>query len=166
MIAPRPYLLRPGEGDSVWSLGGRFTTKLRDVDVDGRFALVEALATRATEPPLHIHHREHEAWYVLDGQLTLHVADAVLTATTGAFAFAPMGIPHTFTVDVEPTRVLVFAAPAGFERFATELGVPAVGDEPPPGLALPGLDVLGPVAERYGIEIVGPPLRALDERVG
>ena len=157
--ARRAYLLRPGEGESVWSLGGRFTTKVRDIDVDGRFALVEVLATRASEPPLHIHHREHEAWYVLEGQLTLHVADDVLTATSGSFAFAPMGIPHAFTVDVEPTRVLIFATPAGFERFANDLGVPAVSDDPPAGLSVPGPDILGPAAARYGIEIVGPPIR-------
>ena len=83
----------------------------------------------------------------------------MLEATTGAFVLAPMGIPHTFTVDTEPTRVLVFASPAGFEQFALELGEPATSDEPPPGLAVPAPDVLGPIAQRYGIEVVGPPKR-------
>ena len=55
--------------------------------------------------------------------------------------------------------VLVFASPAGFEHFAMELGEPAVSDDRPPDLAIPGPDVLGPVAERYGIEVVGPPMR-------
>jgi hypothetical protein len=54
----------------------------------------------------------------------------------------------------------VFASPAGFERFALDLGHPATGDDPPPGMDMPGPDVLGPVAERYGIEVVGPPVRA------
>jgi quercetin dioxygenase-like cupin family protein len=126
-----------------------------------QFALVEAVAFRTTEPPLHIHHREDEAWYVLDGQMTFYVGDDTMTATAGTFVFAPRGIPHTFTVDIEPTRVLVFAAPAGFERFALELGAEATSDVPPPGLAVPGPDVLGPVAERYGIDVIGPPRRAL-----
>jgi mannose-6-phosphate isomerase-like protein (cupin superfamily) len=150
-----------GEGVSVWSLGGRFTMKLTANDSLDQFALVEAVAFRTTEPPLHIHHREDEAWYVLDGQMTFYVGDDTMTATAGTFVFAPRGIAHTFTVDVEPTRVLVFAAPAGFERFALELGGEATSDVPPPGLAVPGPDVLGPVAERYGIEVVGPPRRAL-----
>jgi quercetin dioxygenase-like cupin family protein len=157
--APRAYLLRPGEGPSVWSLGGRFTTKLGRADGEPGFAVIEAVAFRTTEPPLHIHHREHEAWYVLDGQMTLRVGDQTLVVDRGCFAFAPRGIPHAFTVDVEPTRVLVFASPAGFEGFAAELGVPASGDVPPPDLALPVPEVLGPVAARYGIEVVGPPLR-------
>jgi quercetin dioxygenase-like cupin family protein len=156
---PRPYLLRPGEGASIWSLGGRFTTKADSDATGGGFALIEATASRRTEPPLHIHHREHEAWYVLDGQLTFHVGDEVLTATSGSLAFAPMGIPHAFTVDVEPTRLLLLATPAGFERFAADLGVPAVDDVEPVGLAVPGPEILGPVAERYGIEVIGPPIR-------
>lgn len=87
------FRLGPGEGPSVWSLGARFTTKVGDDDSEGRFALVEALAFRSTEPPLHIHHREDGAWYVLDGAMTFHVADRVLEATTGSFVYAPMGIP-------------------------------------------------------------------------
>lgn len=145
----------------MWSLGGRFTMKVTDRESLSRFALVEALAFRATEPPLHIHHHEDEAWYILSGQMTFYVGDAAMTAGPGAFVFAPRGIAHTFTVDIEPTRVLVFASPAGFERFAVELGDDATSDAPPPGLAVPGPDVLGPVAERYVIEVVGPPHRAL-----
>ena len=160
MSGRKPFLLKKGEGQSVWSLGGRFTLKVGEGDVSGRFALVETLAFRSTEPPLHIHHKEDEAWYILDGHMTFYVGDEVIEADAGSFVFAPSGIAHTFTVDIEPTRVLVFASPAGFERFALELGEPATSDQPPAGLAVPGSDVLGPVAGRYGIEVVGPPHRA------
>ena len=160
MAETRAFLSRPGEGGSIWSLGGHFTTKAGKDDGAGQFALLEAIAFRTTEPPMHIHHREDEAWYVLDGQMTFHVGGQVLVAGPGSFAFAPRGIAHAFTVDVEPTRVLILAAPAGFERFAVELGQPATSQEPPPDLAVPPPDVLGPIAERYGIEVVGPPIRA------
>ncbi len=153
------FVLQPGEGRSVWSLGGRFTIKLDGDRTDKRFSLIEALAFRATEPPLHVHHKEDEAWYVLEGQMTFYVAGAVFKAPTGAFVFGPRGVPHTFTVDVEPTRVLVFASPGGFEKFALDLGHPATNNVPPTGLSIPGPEVLGPVAERYGIEVVGPPIR-------
>jgi mannose-6-phosphate isomerase-like protein (cupin superfamily) len=155
----QPFLLGAGEGESVWSLGGRFTTKLGGAHAEDRFTLVEALAFRSTEPPLHIHHREDEAWYVLDGQMTFYIGEQVLEARTGSFVFAPRGTPHTFTVDVEPTRVLVFASPAGFEQFALELGAPALDDQPPEDLQVPPPEVLGPAAERYGIDVVGPPRR-------
>lgn len=156
---PRPYLLRPGEPGAIWSLGGHLTTKAASEATDGAFGLVEAVAFRSTEPPLHVHHREHEAWYVLSGRMTFQVGEETLVASAGCFAFAPMGIPHAFTVDEEPTRVLVITTPAGFEGFAAELGVPALSEVPPNDLVLPSPDVLGPVASRYGIEVVGPPLR-------
>ena len=155
----RPFLRRPRDPGALWSLGGRFTTLADTGDTAGAFALIEALAGPGTEPPLHVHHREHEAWYVLDGQLTFRVGDEELVATPGSFAFAPRGIAHAFTVDIEPSRVLILASPSGFEGFAAELGVPAIGDAMPADLALPGPEVFGPVAERYGIEVVGPPLR-------
>jgi mannose-6-phosphate isomerase-like protein (cupin superfamily) len=161
MTLRRPIIVRAGEGQSVWSLGGRFTVKLDGDGAAGRFSIVESVASRATEPPLHIHHREDEAWFVLDGHMTFYVDGAPYKAGTGTFVLAPQGVPHTFTVDTEPTRVLVFAAPSGFERFALELGVPADSDAMPAGLAMPEQDVLGPVAERFGIEVVGPPWRAL-----
>ncbi|HEY8823763.1 MAG TPA: quercetin 2,3-dioxygenase [Candidatus Limnocylindria bacterium] len=161
MSGRKPYLLKKGQGQSVWSLGGRFTVKVAEANADGRFSLVEALAFRSTEPPLHIHHREDEAWYILDGHMTFYVGDEAIEAEAGSFVFAPSGIAHTFTVDVEPTRVLVFASPAGFEHFALELGEPATSDKPPAGLAVPAPDVLGPVGQRYGIEVVGPPHRLI-----
>jgi quercetin dioxygenase-like cupin family protein len=153
------FLVRAGEGDAVWSIGGRFTRKVGGADSADRLSILEAIVTRTSEPRRHIHHREDEAFYVLDGQLSFHVGDAVLTAVAGSLAFAPMGIPHTFTVDIEPSRILVITSPSGFEGFVFDLGVPATGDEPPPGLSLPAPEVILPIAERYGIEIVGPTIR-------
>lgn len=46
-------------------------------------------------------------------------------------------------------------------HIAAELGVPAVSLQVPAGLSLPAPEVLGPIAERFGIEVVGPPLRLL-----
>lgn len=158
-MASDGFVVPPGGGRSVWSLGGRFTEKLPGDAVDGRLSILEVLATRAAEPPRHIHHREDELWYVLDGQMTFQVGERTLQAPAGAFAFAPKGVAHAFTIDVEPTRVLILASPSGFERFALELGVPATDDEMPAGLTLPGPEILGPVAARYDIEIVGPPIR-------
>ena len=154
------FLVGPHEGESVWSIGGRFTRKVGGSDSAGRMSILEAVVTRSAEPRRHIHHREDEAFYILEGQLSLHVGETVLTAPAGALAFGPMGIPHTFTVDIEPSRILVITSPSGFEGFIFDLGVPATDDEPPAGLSLPPREVILPIAERYGIEIVGPTIRA------
>jgi mannose-6-phosphate isomerase-like protein (cupin superfamily) len=158
-VASRPAALAAGQGESVWSLGGRFTVKADSELTEGRLALVESVAYRSTEPPLHVHTREDEAWYVLDGAMTFFVGDEAYPATAGSFVYAPMGIPHTFTVDAEPTRVLVLAAPAGFEHFALELGAPTDTDAPPADAEMPSPEVLGAVGDRYGIQVVGPPRR-------
>lgn len=102
-------------GDGVNSLVSWRTLRveLSGADAGDRFSVTEALAFQTTEPPLHIHHNEDEAWYILEGHMTFHTADQVLEAPAGAFVFGPRGVPHTFTVDAEPTRVLVFASPAG-----------------------------------------------------
>jgi quercetin dioxygenase-like cupin family protein len=159
IVRREAFHLGPGEGVSVWSLGGRFTVKLDAEASAGQFAVVEALAWRSTEPPVHIHRNEDEAWYILDGAMTFYVDAEVFPATTGSFVYAPRGRPHGFTVDIEPTRVLVFASPSGFEHFALEVGEPATSDEPPADLSVPPPEVLGPIGHRYGIEIVGPPIR-------
>ena len=156
----RPFLLKSGEGDSFWSTNGRFTTKVGAADGAGQLALLESVLFPGMEPGMHIHHREDEAFYVLEGQLTFHCAGDVLIAEAGSFVFAPRGLPHTFLVDGERARVLVLAAPAGFESFVRELGVPTESDTPPDGWDRPGRELIMSVAERHGIEIVGPPLRA------
>ena len=112
----RPYLLKAGEGESGCAAGARFTMTVTNGAADGHFALVEALAFRAAEPPLHTHRHEDEAWYVLDGKMTFYVGDEAFEGAAGPFVFAPRGIPHTFTIDVEPTRLLLLVSPAGFER--------------------------------------------------
>ena len=58
---------------AFWSLGGLFDIKAAGTDTRNQYSVFEALMTKLAEPPLHIHHREDEAWYVLDGKLTLHV---------------------------------------------------------------------------------------------
>ena len=52
------------------------------------------------------------------------MGDEVLDAPAGTFVFAPRGLPHNFTVDIEPTRVLALVSPAGFEHFTVEVGEP------------------------------------------
>src|SRR5437867_12503694 len=93
----QPFVLNKADRQSVWSLGGRLTLKVTEGDADRRFSLVEALAFRSTEPPLHIHHHEDEAWYILDGQMTFYVGDEVLEAMAGTFVYAPSGLAHSFT---------------------------------------------------------------------
>lgn len=46
--------------------------------------------------PLHVHHQDDEAWYVLEGTLRFRVADAVFEAPAGSAVSAPKGTPHAY----------------------------------------------------------------------
>ena len=115
-------------------------------------------AATGHQPPPHVHHREDEAFYVLEGELTLHTGDDTVTLRPGAFCNALRGVPHTFRVTSgAPARWLVVSSPAGFDAFVAEFGVPAAAKELPVLDGAPDVERLVAVAARHGIEILGPP---------
>ena len=120
----------------------------------GDCGLVEATGRRGNMPPLHVHHRDDETFYVLEGRLTLFAAGAEpLELTAGEAGFARRGIPHTYRVESDDVRYLVIGSPAGFESFAREAGEPAEADEPPPPERPLDPVALAECAERYGIDL-------------
>lgn len=46
--------------------------------------------------PLHVHHNDDEAWYVLEGSLRFRIADAIFEVGPGGAALAPKGTPHAY----------------------------------------------------------------------
>ena len=151
----RPFAMAPDAGRAYWSLGGLFNIKAAGTDTRDGFALCEAIMTKMADAPLHVHHGEDEAWYVLEGKITFHVGEQVLEAGPGTFVFAPKDVPHRFSVDIEPTRVLVIASPGGgFEKVVEEGGVAA---EQAQGPLLPDPQKLMELGEKYRFEILGPP---------
>ena len=94
--------------------------------------MIEHLAPQGHGSPLHIHTREDEWFYVLEGELTFWVDGQVSVAPAGSFVFGPKGLPHTFIVSSEMARFLLVTEPAGFERFTRALGQPAERPRDPP----------------------------------
>ena len=64
---PKPYALDAGEGTAHWFFGSLVTVKAASEDTGGRFALTEFVNPPSFASPLHVHHDEHEAFYVLEG---------------------------------------------------------------------------------------------------
>lgn len=153
-----PIVAGPGEGEALWFLGVLATIKSSSESTGGAFAVIEHLAPRGSGSPLHVHSREDEWFYVIEGELTLWVDGETIVAPAGSFVFGPKGIPHTFLVSSDEARFLLAAAPAGFEDFMRAVGGPAERPEIPPEATEPP-DVAGltAVAAQFGIEIVGPP---------
>jgi quercetin dioxygenase-like cupin family protein len=141
---------------SVWYNGSLMTFLATGEETHGQFALIEAIARRGNVPPPHIHHREEETFYVLEGEMTFSVGGQTIKATPGIMACLPRDVAHSFVIDSEQLRMLVLLAPAGLEGWFKEFSVPA------PAMTLPPADesAYGEVqrmleaASRYGLEFV------------
>ncbi len=158
VTAVTPIAMQAGEGESIWSFGVLATIKASRETTDGRVAVIEHLAPQGAGSPLHVHHREDEWFYVIEGALTFWVGGEVIEAPAGSFVYGPRDVPHTFLVSSPQARFLLVAEPAGFESFLRALGQPAPTLTIPPPAAPPSdLAPLVAAAAEYGIEILGPP---------
>jgi mannose-6-phosphate isomerase-like protein (cupin superfamily) len=148
----------PGGGDAIWFLRNRMTIKATAAATHGAFGLVESFIAPGFSPPLHVHHREDESFWILEGHVTMKCGERVFSCGPGAFVFLPRDVPHTFVVEGEqPVRMLTLITPGGGEAFFVEAGRPAEGEGLPP-MAPPDIQRLKQVGERFGDEILGPPM--------
>lgn len=121
----------------------------------GAFGLIEQVLPPGFESPYHRHHREDEAFYVLEGQMRFVCGSEWMTAGPGAYVFGPRQVAHGFkVVGGSPARLLLLCSPGGFEQFVLDLR----GPEPAPGVAvaMPDMARLVAVAATYQIDILGP----------
>lgn len=152
-----------GAGDSFLVVGDLNTVKLSGNDTGGAYALWINAVAPGNGPPPHVHHREHEDFFILEGEFEIYrEGQPSLRAGPGDFVHTPQGVTHTYrNIGTTVGRLLGLAVPAGIERFFAEVGQPVSGmTEPPPTLAAPTLEQvehLLQTARRYGIEIKLPP---------
>jgi mannose-6-phosphate isomerase-like protein (cupin superfamily) len=150
-----PYCLQANEGQAIWFLNSRMTLKATGESTGGTFSLIEALLPPGSAAPWHVHHRDDEMFYILDGSLLFKCGDDLFQAGPGSFVFFPRDIPHSVkNIGQTVARVLTFSTPA-LDQYFVDSGIPAVEDGLPPQLVDPKLaDAL---AGQYGQEILGPP---------
>ena len=141
------------------SIGVRFM--IDGHEAGERFSLVEhPMSPRALAAPLHLHTREDEYSFVLEGRMGALLGDDVVEAGPGDLVFKPRGQWHTFwNAGDEPCRILEIISPAGFERFFRE--VVDMG-----GVAEPNDEGFAQVRERYGLEMRPETVPELLERFG
>ena len=150
-----PFAKLAGQGDARWWLGSLSVIKATSDQTGGLYTLVEVLENEG-EAPLHVHYREDEYFWVIDGEIEFEVGGKKFEAGPGSFVFGPRDIPHRYTVRKGPARMLFMFTPGGFENLlratsapAVELRVP-VGDE-----GMPDMDALPDIIKRYGCELLG-----------
>jgi mannose-6-phosphate isomerase-like protein (cupin superfamily) len=140
-----------GEGRSIEVLPGETVTfKATSVDTDGAYTLIEVIDQPQAGPPLHLHRREDESFYILEGTFAFEIGDSVLTATAGWFMTAPKGVPHSYkNIGTTPAKMLTLFVPAGIENFFEDLSkLTAAGTL--------DIDNIAFVAAKQGIEVVPP----------
>jgi quercetin dioxygenase-like cupin family protein len=142
--------------DAYWWQGALMQIKARSEDTDAALGLVEATFPPDFGPPLHVHSREGEGFYVLEGEIRFRQGDDEFVGGPGTWVWGPPGVAHAFRTGSEGARALVVVAPGGFERMFEAGGVPATSPEPPIETYDPAAaEALG---ERFGFEVVGPQL--------
>lgn len=143
-------------GDARWWFGALAVIRATGADTDGQMCIVEVTEPPGTEAPLHVHHREDEAFWILDGRVTLEVGDTTIDAGPGDYAFGPRGVPHRYTVGPEGCRMLFICTPAGFENLVREMSVPAAARALPPADGPePDWEHVAQVATRNACELLG-----------
>ncbi len=151
--------LGAGEGPAYSLAGDVLRLLATGRQTGGAYALAELRVAPGGGPPPHIHHREDEAFFVLEGEVTFTLGGNSLVARTGSFVQGPRGIPHTYKNEGNAlARMLVLVTPAGFENFVAEAGqLVSSFDSPPPPVTPSVIERLLAVAPKHGIEILPPP---------
>jgi quercetin dioxygenase-like cupin family protein len=158
--AIRTFAHEPGEGEALWWLGMLATIKATGEQTGGRYSLVEVLAPDGYGSVLHVHHQEDEGFYILEGELTFYVGEETIKARHGSYLFGSRDVPHAFTVDSGPAKLLFVFSPAGLEGLIREMGEPARSLTVPPQPEAPPdeaeMERLAEIGARYGAESLEP----------
>jgi mannose-6-phosphate isomerase-like protein (cupin superfamily) len=146
-----PTLHLPGEGENFELGGSSISLKAVAENADGAFFLSETVVEPGfAGPPLHIHHKLTDMFYVLEGVLTFRIGEETVEGPAGTFVCAPPGTPHTFSnPSSEPVRFLNFNVPGGFEVYMRELAAAWAENNGPPDPA-----TIGAIASRHDFEVV------------
>jgi mannose-6-phosphate isomerase-like protein (cupin superfamily) len=154
-------IVGPGDAQEgfLGSIGVRFM--IDGAEAGKRFSLVEhPMSPRSLAAPLHLHTREDEYSYILEGRMGALLGDEVVEAGPGDLVHKPRNQWHTFwNAGDEPCRILEIISPAGFEQFFQELV--AMG-----GVTQASPDELARLNERYGLVMQPDSVPGLLERFG
>jgi mannose-6-phosphate isomerase-like protein (cupin superfamily)/catechol 2,3-dioxygenase-like lactoylglutathione lyase family enzyme len=149
----------PDGGRSIWLLGMLITFKAVSEETGGEYSLYELTVPPQLGAPPHIHHRETEAYYMLDGEVEFLKGERTVRAGVGQFVHVPNGVVHAFSnVGQEPARFLGIVTPGGLhEKLLSSLGEPAKTETllaPPEGP--PDVERFAAIMREHDSEVLPP----------
>ncbi|HEX4831698.1 MAG TPA: quercetin 2,3-dioxygenase [Trebonia sp.] len=159
MADTEPYLATAEQGTAIWHMGALMVFKATSEQTGGQYWLAEQRSANGYASPVHLHTREDETFYILEGEVSIEIDDTLHLAGPGGTVYAPRGLPHSYKVESAQARWLVLGTPGGFDGWFFDTGKPA--DQ----LVIPEFnpadfpdfgDVIASV-EAYGGKVLGPP---------
>lgn len=116
------YVLPPGAGPT-----GDPGLKASRRSTGGALSVFET--TIGAGPPMHVHDREDECFYVLDGELSVRCGNDTFDAPAGSFVFLPRGRPHQFHAAGPTARLLLITVPGGIEDYFHQINNAATDEQ-------------------------------------
>ena len=152
--APVCTVRAPGEGPAFWVLTDCVTFPLTGAETGGAFAMADITVLPGGGPPPHVHAREDEIFYILDGTFALISDRRAFTARAGDCVFLPRGVTHTFkNVGASPGRFLTVATPAGWDAFVADAGYACADRTRPPEVTQTSFARLMAACQKHALEI-------------
>ncbi len=152
----QPTATRKNEGEARWWFANLAEIKVTAEQTGGLLSIIEITEPPNAAGPLHVHHREDEGFWILEGNVTFEVGDTTIEASAGDFAFGPRDIPHRYTVGDAGCRMLFIMTPGGFEGLVIAMSRPAGSRTlPPPSDEEPDWAHIAAVASAHGAELLG-----------
>jgi len=134
--ALEPVVVRSDEGDARWWLGGLVVIKASAADTGGQMTIIEVTEHPGVEAPLHVHYRDDEGFWILEGNATFEVGETTIEAGAGDYVFGPRNIPHCYRVGDQGCRMLFILtpgiSPGGLEDLIRATSEPAPSHTLPP----------------------------------
>ena len=139
---------------------GNLTTNLAETnDTNGAFCLVGATLVPGNEPPPHVHSREDELFYVLEGAFDVYVGAEAFKVETGECIYLPEFKPHAFVIRSPRLRLLKIFTPGGLEEAFRGTSAPAQRLDLPTGALTYATADVKQTAQRlsaYGVRLLAP----------
>lgn len=157
--AMKPIFRPNGTAPAVWGPGDLYNLLATGEETNNAFFQFEAIVPTGGGPPPHIHSREDESFYVVNGHLEILIGDSTYQAKSGDFVFVPRGTVHRFKNVGDGTAIqLVTFVPAGMEGYFREVFPPVTDRKAaPPPITGELIQRLNDVAPKYGVEFPAAP---------
>jgi len=131
-------------------LGAPYRFLVTSAETGGAFALIEATAPPQSAVPLHLHTREEETFFILEGSLQIQCGDSEVTVSKDSTAFLPRNIAHAYrNTGNLSAKYLMFITPGGFEKCLEEFARLPAGQAPAP-------ETIVAIGQKYGLQFPTP----------